>query len=329
MQGDLAITGDIRGWLAANVLVSELDELLILAQNSVLKQAAGTTFNSALFVAEANKTLDLLMTNAGKIARSFREIKRGRVLGQPLRETIRRAMLALGLIHSKRWDPKASYASQWLEYRYGVETLVMDVRDAAEYAASKASEQPERYSWSSIKRRSSTVVKDTPDGWGLLAPAYQTGIVKDPGRAFQKAYKAKAWLTAELETSGYRTLQQLGFANPVGLAWELLPLSYAVDWALGIGKYLELQSSLWGLKVLDAGISLQCDGYVEVTAVTADPGGLFWSPSWSGASSRHFRAMRYQRWVWENPSPTYRLGSGLNVKRAADAAALLYNFAHH
>lgn len=142
---------------------------------------------------------------------------------------------------------------------------------------------------------------------------------------------AKAWLSAELEVAGYRSMQQLGFANPVGLAWELIPYSFVVDWALNIGSYLDLQTSLWGLKVLDAGYSLQCDGYTTVTARPA-PGNVntgqgnqaYMSPSFTGSRARSAKASRYQRWAWINPSPEYTLGSGLNVKRALDAASLLF-----
>lgn len=329
-SGDLFFSGPVESWLATKATVTSTDPLLTLVRNSVLKQAAGQTFNAALFAAEAHKTLDLLTTNAAKIYRSFREIKTGRLLGRPLKETIRRACLAVGVVNSKRWDPKASRASQWLEYRYGVETLMMDVRDAAEYAASKASDQPERYKWRSKKAASGSVVVDYPVGWGQFLGSYQSGILLDPKRSYQAVFTAEAWLEAELETAGYRSMQQLGFANPVGLAWELIPGSFVADWALNIGSYLDMQSSLWGLKVLDAGYSLKCEAYTDVEVRPAagntitEPWttGFYFTPAWVGATSRSYKGCRYQRWAWSNPSPEYTLGSGLNLKRALDVASL-------
>lgn len=329
-SGDLVMSGDIQTWLSTRVPVSSTHALLTTVRNSVLKQAGGQQFNAALFAAEAHKTLDLLVTNAAKIARSFREIRTGRILRRPLKETVRRALSAIGVVHSKRWDPKASRASQWLEYRYGVETLMMDVRDAAEYAASKMSDQPERFKWRSQKSESSSVTLDYPVDFSLLG-TIQSGCLLSPERTFQTKTTAKAWLEAELEVAGYRTMQQLGFANPVGLAWELIPLSFVADWAFNIGSYLELQSSLWGLKVLDAGYSLQCDGYVVMKARPA-PGNIpsgstnqpYMNPVFTGTNTRSFKASRYQRWAWVNPSPEYTLGSGLNVKRAIDTVSLLF-----
>lgn len=330
LSGDLVLTGDIEGWLSTRVTVSPEHALLTSVRNSVLRQAAGKKFNAALFATEANKTLDLLVTNARKIARSFQEIRTGKILKRPLKETVRRAMLALGVINSKKWDPKASRASQWLEYRYGVETLMADVRDAAEFAASKMSDQPERYKWRSQKRESSAVTTDYPDYLeiGFLG-THQGGIQQSPKRTFQTMTTAEAWLEAELEVAGYRSMQQLGFANPIGLAWENVPFSFVVDWALDIGSYLEMQSSLWGLKIINAGYSLQCDGYVDVEMRPApgndNPGLCYYmSPSFSGTSTRSFRASRYQRWAWVNPSPEYTLGIGLNIKRTLDAVSLLY-----
>jgi hypothetical protein len=40
---------------------------------------------------------------------------------------------------------------------------------------------------------------------------------------------------------------QLGLANPAKLAYDLLPLSFVVDWFLPIGDYLETMSSTYGL----------------------------------------------------------------------------------
>lgn len=333
MAGDLYFAGPVESWLATKATVSSTDALLTTVRNSVLKQAAGQTFNAALFTAEAGKVLNLLTTNARKIYRSFREIKTGRLMGRSLKETVRRACSALGIVNSKKWDPKASRASQWLEYRYGVETLMMDVRDAAEYAASKMSDQPERYKWRSSKAASSDVVTDYPSSWGQFLGVYQSGILLDPMRVLQTVTTAQAWLEAELETSGYRSMQQLGFANPVGMAWELIPLSFVADWALNIGSYLDLQTSLWGLKVLDAGYSLKREAYAEVTVRPATPTTgsdpyhtkPFVPPAiWVGATTRSYKGSRYQRWAWVNPSPEYTLGSGLDIKRTVDSVALLF-----
>lgn len=325
VSGDLFVSGNMETWLATRVTVADDDPLLTEVRNACLKKAAGATFNAALFTAEAGKTLDLLTVNAAKIARSFREIKHGRVMRQPLKTTIRKAMSALGLINSKKWDPKASRASQWLEYRYGVETLMMDVRDSAEYAASKASDQPEEMSWTAVRRTSSSVVVDYPTDISCFGTGIDSWVVPGVKRSFATVSTAKAWIRAEMETKGYRSMQQLGFANPVGLAWELIPFSFVADWALNIGSYLDLQSSLWGLKVLDSGFSLQRDGFADLLAIPhVENNGNYFSRDLSGDLEKAFSTNRYQRWVWSNPSPEYTLGSGLNAKRVVDSIALTF-----
>lgn len=301
--------------------------LLDRVKNCVLKKAAGTTFNSTLFAAEGHKTLDLLRSNAFKIVESFRVIRNGRWAREDPRKTAAKALEILGVLKPKGSSGSEKRSAQWLEYRYGVETLMMDVRDAAEYAASKMSDQPEQMSWSCKAE-----IELSPYSESLQQGDWNFGVMgtiwKPTGRIAQIEGKiqAKAWIRAEVEVAGYRSMQQAGFANPLGLAWELIPLSFVVDWALNIGSYLEMQTALWGLRVLDAGYSLKYQGVTLAKAAKPyiDPYNALQLRSWSfgGATGIMAEAERYQRWAWSNPSPTYTLGSGLNPKRVADAIAL-------
>lgn len=328
--GHLMAGLSVESWLSGIVTVDEADPIMTEVRNAVLKKAAGATFSGAVFAAEANKTLSLLTTNATKIFRSFQAIRLGKLRGTSLKQTIKNALREIGILHPKPFDPRASRSSQWLEYRYGVETLLMDVRDAAEYAASKASDQPEQMSWTAVRRHVTETVSDLPPD--ITMPVGITGNAKTPPkRTWAIVTTAKAWIRARLETSGYRSMQQSGFANPVGLAWDLFPYSFVADWALDIGSYLELQTALWGLEVLDSGYSMQREGFVTLTA-NVKPGQT-WSffgndyltPVWSGDTEMSAKGSRYQRWVWSNPSPEYTLGSGLNIKRGIDSVALLFS----
>lgn len=301
--------------------------LLDRVKNCVLKKAAGATFNSTLFAAEGHKTLALLRSNCFKILESFRVIRNGRWAREDPRKTAAKALEMLGVLKPKGSSESSKRSAQWLEYRYGVETLIMDVQDAAEYAASKASDQPEQMSWSCKAE-----IELSPYSENLTSGDWNFGqmnsVWKPTGKIaqIQGKIQAKAWIRAELETAGYRSMQQAGFANPLGLAWELFPLSFLADWALNIGNYLDLQTALWGLKVLDAGYSLKYEGVTLATATKPyiSPYDALQLRSWNfgGATGLTAETERYQRWPWSNPSPTYTLGSGLNAKRTADAIAL-------
>jgi hypothetical protein len=48
---------------------------------------------------------------------------------------------------------------------------------------------------------------------------------------------------------------QLGLANPVKTAYDILPLSFVVDWFWPIGNYLETMSSTFGLRFTDGYVS--------------------------------------------------------------------------
>lgn len=322
-SGQNVIIADYFTTLQSLLPVSDSDPLLASVRNKCLEKAAGTKFESAVFAAEAGETLEMMFDVASRIVRSFREIRRGRVLRNPLSDTIRRAMLALGLRVDRRWNKGESRGDQWLQYRYGVQTLLMDVQDAAEFAARKMSDQKEPLYW--------FVRQDRPLGvTGYTWAPYWTplALFDITVASVDRSVEVCAWIRAELETPGYRSLQQSGFGNPVGVAWELIPGSFLVDWAFGIGNYLEQMSALWGLKVLDSGYSIASKGLVQCSPIP------FGKSRWANcvgiqhvsSGDISFSGVNYKRFKWTNPSPTLELGSGLNLQRCTDVAALVSGF---
>lgn len=58
-----------------------------------------------------------------------------------------------------------------------------------------------------------------------------------------------------IENPFLQTLTQLGLTNPAQLAWELIPLSFVVDWAYPLGSYLDTLDADVGLSFRGGSIS--------------------------------------------------------------------------
>jgi hypothetical protein len=53
-----------------------------------------------------------------------------------------------------------------------------------------------------------------------------------------------------------RSLVELGITNPVNLAWELIPYSFAVDWFLPVGAWLQTLDAAKGLQFRGGSMSV-------------------------------------------------------------------------
>ena len=65
----------------------------------------------------------------------------------------------------------------------------------------------------------------------------------------------KVRLDYYIENPFLQTLTQLGLTNPAQLSWELLPLSFVVDWAYPLGSYLDTLDADLGLSFRGGSIS--------------------------------------------------------------------------
>jgi hypothetical protein len=65
------------------------------------------------------------------------------------------------------------------------------------------------------------------------------------------------------------TLSELGFTNPLSLAWEVLPFSFVVDWSLPIGEYFNLLDADHGWSFRGGSTSTKAvrKGYHTITSI--------------------------------------------------------------
>lgn len=104
-------------------------------------------------------------------------------------------------------------ASLWMGYRYGIQPIVYSIQDALDYL-----EQRGILYRTVRKGENQTVNLDIP-GWTFNSPL---------------SLRQRIWAKGRFAAT---TTNGLGL-NPVTTAWELVPLSFVIDWFLNIGDLL-------------------------------------------------------------------------------------------
>lgn len=67
-----------------------------------------------------------------------------------------------------------------------------------------------------------------------------------------------------ISNQGLLDLNNLGLANPLSIAWELLPMSFVLDWFLPIGGFFQTLGSGIGLSINDGYRTLYLENHYEV-----------------------------------------------------------------
>jgi len=271
------------------------------------------------------------------------------LLGVPLRERLHLAIQRSHLSNGeKSWGMKkasarakgrASHVSdQWLALRYGWGPLYSDLFGAMKFCFEYYRDKP-------IIRR--VVGRSDPDKTGYdlysgrLNGYYGSGAYGHPtdyGVTYTKLPTAAMswyvdWKDRKqnlLEIGYYLRMtnphlvanSQLGLADPFTIAWQLVPLSFVVDWFLNVGDVLDQLSAFNGYEWLA--------GWETVTQFTERTVTI--TPlSFASGSSHTFTPAKTVRTLFasnrkELLSIQYFglcLDNGLNVKRTVDGVALL------
>jgi hypothetical protein len=198
--------------------------------------------NIAQDFAQFGQTTRMIAQTCHRLTGAIRNVKRGRLdaalsylthgKSSPSRQG------ASATVHSK------GIAENWLELQYGWKPLLMDVDGAMRSLANYISlETPLREIRSSAKARTRTV---DPYWSTVNGKTLSLGYVIN-----SQETKCKLGCRYTVEDSQRAFFQQLGFTNPINLAWEILPYSFVIDWFLPIGPYLSAMTAWEGLKFLD------------------------------------------------------------------------------
>jgi hypothetical protein len=76
-----------------------------------------------------------------------------------------------------------------------------------------------------------------------------------------RSHKVILW--AGLSDQIGREVNQIGLANPLSIAWEVVPFSFVVDWGLPIGNVLEALTATRGLEFIGGCSIVRGEGTIE------------------------------------------------------------------
>lgn len=207
-------------------LPSEDEGLRSKAEVGALLKLKDQRVNLAQAFAERAQVAGMFTNALTDIVSAYRDVRRGR---------FRRAADTLGIATPRRMPRKM--ADRWLEYQYGWRPLLGDVHGTIEQFAK--SDKIDRYRVHvSEKAKSDTEETFESLGYGGFNMPYRFTVAKKTMYHCRLDYKP-----ANLTLIPFT---ELGLTNPASLAWELIPFSFIVDWAVPIGDWLSSLDAAFG-----------------------------------------------------------------------------------
>jgi len=179
---------------------------------------------------EFNKTLEGLLKRVTQLTKFTKRLKKGDLIG---------AARDLGLVDvpkraKKTWKTK-DLASTWLEYHFGWEPLVKDVGAAIEVLTE-----------TTCKLRVKANSSDTL--------VYQDGGPLPSFNIYHHRVRTvvKMQANVQVDNPNLHLASQLGFVNPLSIAWELVPFSFVLDWFSNVGQVLGALTDFAGVSFTGA-----------------------------------------------------------------------------
>lgn len=288
------LQGVVVGAPSQGHLKPEDPALVDAATQRCLEALKGNKINLGVSLAQARETAGLVGSAASSIAKSFSQLKKGKL---PSWERFRH-----GLGEIPAW---------YLEWCYGVVPLMSDVYQSAETLADY---QTDGYQWTILatgrsKRRDIDVLD-----FGSVAAIFR--------HFYRQDHSVQVTIRTDVPTNSLRNFTELGLTNPLSVAWEVVPYSFVVDWFLPIGGWLNALDAGSYLNFIEGSVSYMRRGKSKVLFSGSDIPGVRSSFSGHPGSLSEFEFRRTILGSVPLP-PLPRLRSPLSLDKMAKGLALL------
>jgi hypothetical protein len=214
--------------------LSELTSKIPQMLKDSIASAKDVEFDLLTTLAERKETFEFIANRIHKVVR-------------PLRSYVE-AVQAI----TRRGGTSRSLANLWLEYRYAIMPIIFDVQAGLKILSGKMHTQNTGHSVAT----DSYVGRIDVSG---LGPSW------DGVDFFGEFFHLEVESTAKLHvySTGRARIDALAGIgiNPFLTAWELIPLSFVLDWFIDVGDTIASYGMPWGVKIVDSGYTLKVDTY--------------------------------------------------------------------
>lgn len=241
--------------LSSPIPASSLEPELVL---KALNKAKQSSFNAPIFLAEAGKTTDMVLNRLADMRGLVRDLRKGNIANflkksEMFHERTVRARRVRGLPgifpgltrypkererkvvidFNKDFGRDAALAAgnTWLEWKYGWQSLMMDVEGLAEHI------EEVRHKDANLDG----VIKTSLTRRHKITGPYSISQTPSIRGVREDTVVLKGTLTCRFKINNPNLLlpAKVGLTNPLSVAWELVPFSFVVDWFIPIGKFID------------------------------------------------------------------------------------------
>lgn len=297
--GGSIVIGDFTGPQLIDVLPSLVD------------QWRNTNFNLGVTLGEGKESAILIADAIRAIAQSIMAMRRGN-FGDAMRHLWYRIPRSARRRARRRLD-RMEWEDAFLEMQYGWRPMIQDVYDASQYLRTESRKGVLRSS-KTFKRRDDLDAYPSYDGFQV------------------SGYREKRLHVKLVVANPPTEFQRLGLDNPALIAWELVSLSFVVDWFSPISSFLE---SVYATGVFDV-VSFT-ETYVDTYDYTVSAAAGTKLGPWTAKNSCKYRTLKHHMTRFDHESLPSALsylrqlynrtiGDGipdLSLRQMAEAVALL------
>nr|UJQ85902.1 MAG: putative maturation/attachment protein [Leviviridae sp.] len=287
------------GLLNANYGVLKSSNLMARSDTEALVKLKDMKVNYGEALAEARSTIRHLSNSVSQLARAFKFARSGQWHRVAKELNLRKDQILTG----------KSPANRWLEYQYGWMPLMGDIKGTIDLL--NEGFRSKGYTFSVVRQVQSE---------GL--PLSLTSHDANTDYSGTSRYISKTKMYCKIRNETLASLTRIGLADPLQVAWAVVPFSFVVDWFLPVGSYLEALSATHGVDFLSGTRVSRVE--FDFIASSQPPLNQTNVVSREGSfRSRHYGVATHRDVLVSFPLPMLYLKSPFSVSHATSALALM------